>query len=60
MIVKAKVSALKDTKWHEYALRFVLGGRATVGTGVIASKYGHHWRALSRFPSDLLRQRHID
>jgi hypothetical protein len=40
MIVSAKLSALRDTKWHEYALRFVLGGLATVGTGMIASKFG--------------------
>ena len=40
MIVKAKLSAVKDTNWHEYALRFVLGGLATVGTGVIAKQYG--------------------
>lgn len=40
MIVKAKLSAAKDTKWHEYALRFGLGGLATVCTGVIASYYG--------------------
>jgi hypothetical protein len=40
VIVSTKLSALRDTKWHEYALRFVLGGLATVGTGVIASKFG--------------------
>src|SRR5207248_892486 len=26
--------------WHEYAIRFVLGGLATVGTGAIASLFG--------------------
>jgi hypothetical protein len=40
MIVKARLSALTDTKWHEYALRFGLGGFATVATGLIASKFG--------------------
>ena len=40
MIVKARLSALTDTKWHEYALRFVLGGFATVATSLIASKFG--------------------
>jgi len=40
MIVKARLSALMDTKWHEYALRFGLGGFATVATGLIASKFG--------------------
>lgn len=40
MIVKARFSALTETKWHEYALRFALGGLATVATGLIASKFG--------------------
>ncbi len=29
MLVKIKVSALRDTHWHEYALRFGLGGLAS-------------------------------
>ena len=40
MIVKARFSALADTKWYEYALRFGLGGLATVVTGLIARKFG--------------------
>ena len=40
MIVKARFSALADTKWYEYALRFGLGGLATVVTGLIASRFG--------------------
>jgi hypothetical protein len=40
MIVKARLSALTDATWHEYALRFGLGGIATVVTGLIASKFG--------------------
>lgn len=40
MIVSVKLSALKDTNWREYALRFLLGGLATVCTGLIASRYG--------------------
>ena len=40
MIVKVKLSALKDTKWREYGLQFLLGGLATVGAGLIASFYG--------------------
>jgi hypothetical protein len=40
MIVKMRLSALTDTKWHEYALRFGLGGLATVATGLIAGKFG--------------------
>ena len=31
---------MKNTKGYEYALRFVLGGLATVFTGLIASFYG--------------------
>ena len=30
MLVKIKVSALRDTHWHEYALRFGLGGLARI------------------------------
>ena len=40
MLVKIKVSALRDTHWHEYALRFGLGGLATVCTGLIAEFFG--------------------
>src|SRR5437868_6748751 len=40
MNVRIRPSALRDTRWHEYAIRFVLGGLATVGTGAIASLFG--------------------
>jgi hypothetical protein len=40
MIVKAKLSALADTKWYEYLLRFCLDGLATIATGLIAGKFG--------------------
>jgi hypothetical protein len=40
MIVKVKLEALRDTRWYEYAFRFVLGGLATVGAGLIADVYG--------------------
>ena len=40
MLVRIKVSALWDTHWHEYALRFGLGGLATVRTGLIAEVFG--------------------
>ncbi|WP_025034607.1 DUF3147 family protein [Bradyrhizobium sp. DOA9] len=40
MLVKLSTSALKETRWYEYAIRFVLGGGATVLAGVIASKFG--------------------
>ena len=37
MIVKVNLSALKNTRGYEYALRFVLGGSATVFTGEITA-----------------------
>ena len=40
MKVSADFSALKKTKWHEYAVRFLLGGSVTVVAGVLAKYYG--------------------
>jgi hypothetical protein len=40
MNIRIKLSALRETRWHEYLIRFVLGGLATVGTGAIASLFG--------------------
>ena len=40
MIVKVSSSPLKDGRWYEYLIRFVLGGMATVATGVISSQFG--------------------
>jgi hypothetical protein len=40
MIVKASFSSLKDGRWYEYIVRFVLGGAATVATGLISSRFG--------------------
>src|SRR5262252_11162216 len=40
MNIRVKLSALRETRWHEYLIRFVLGGLATVGTGAIASVFG--------------------
>lgn len=34
------VSALKRTRWYEYAARFFFGGLITAATGMIAKKYG--------------------
>ena len=31
---------LRQTEWHEYAVRFVLGGAITVVAGLIAKKFG--------------------
>jgi Protein of unknown function (DUF3147) len=40
MVVRFKFSALKQSRWYEYALRFVLGGLATVAAGVVADVWG--------------------
>jgi hypothetical protein len=40
MIVKFKPSALRQTHWYEYLVRFVLGGAMTVATGVVAARFG--------------------
>lgn len=40
MQIKVDASALTQTKWHQYAVRFALGGLITAVAGVIAKKYG--------------------
>jgi uncharacterized membrane protein (GlpM family) len=40
MTIQVDPSGLKQTKWHEYALRLVAGGIITVIAGVIARKWG--------------------
>lgn len=40
MIVHAKLSALKESRWYEYLVRFLLGGMTTLLAGVIANWYG--------------------
>lgn len=40
MPIEADLSALKHIRWHEYALRFFFGGAVTVGTGLLANRYG--------------------
>ena len=40
MLVKLSPSALKQARWYEYAVRFVLGGCATVLAGIIGSHFG--------------------
>jgi len=40
MQVKIDYSALRQTKWHDYAIRFVFGGLITAMAGLIANKYG--------------------
>jgi hypothetical protein len=40
MRARIDLSSLKETHWHQMAVRFLCGGLATVATGLIAKKYG--------------------
>jgi len=40
MIVRFKASALLQTRWYEYVIRFALGGTMTVIAGLIAARFG--------------------
>ncbi len=40
MAVKLKLSALAESRWYEYAVRFVLGGAMTALAGWIAAEWG--------------------
>jgi Protein of unknown function (DUF3147) len=40
MTIKIDSAGLKQTKWHEYALRFFAGGLITVVAGMIARRWG--------------------
>ena len=40
MIVRLKLSALRETSGREYLIRFALGGAATVVAGLIAAGFG--------------------
>jgi hypothetical protein len=40
MKIRADFSALRRTKWYEYAIRFLFGGIITAITGLIAKKFG--------------------
>ncbi|MBR0774625.1 hypothetical protein JQ625_07270 [Bradyrhizobium diazoefficiens] len=40
MLVKLSSSALKQTRWYEYVVRFLLGGLATVLAGVVGDSSG--------------------
>src|ERR1700689_3590132 len=39
-VVGTKLSALKETKPHQYLVRFLFGGAATVLAGLVAKHYG--------------------
>src|SRR5579884_81328 len=38
--IQVNPSALRQTRWHEYAVRFAAGGFITAATGIIAKKFG--------------------
>ena len=40
MRIKINFGAAKESKPHEYAIRFLFGGLVTVATGLIARKFG--------------------
>lgn len=40
MKIQVDTEALKDTKWYEYALRFLFGGAMTVAAGIITKEFG--------------------
>jgi Protein of unknown function (DUF3147) len=40
MIVQIDSSSLRETRWYEYAFRFMFGGLVTVLAGWIARKFG--------------------
>lgn len=43
---KVSFSSLKQGQWYEYLIRFVLGGAATVLTGLISSRFGPSFGGL--------------
>jgi tetrahydromethanopterin S-methyltransferase subunit C len=40
MRIQVDLSALGQTKWHDYAVRFLFGGLITALAGIIAKKFG--------------------
>jgi hypothetical protein len=40
MRIKVDLSTLGQTKWHDYAVRFLFGGLITALAGIIAKKFG--------------------
>jgi hypothetical protein len=40
MKIQINPSALAETTWHEYAVRFLFGGLITAITGIIAKEFG--------------------
>ena len=40
MRIGLNLSAVKETRWYEFAVRFLLGGLITAATGIIGKRYG--------------------
>jgi uncharacterized protein DUF3147 len=40
MLVKFESTSLRETKWSDYATRFIFGGAVTLLAGLIADRYG--------------------
>jgi hypothetical protein len=40
MQIKVDLSVLGQTKWYEYAVRFLFGGLITAVAGIIVQKFG--------------------
>jgi hypothetical protein len=40
MRIRINFASLKQTQWHEYLMRFLLGGLITVATGLVAKHFG--------------------
>jgi Protein of unknown function (DUF3147) len=40
MIVRIDLSGLRESRWYEFVIRFILGGLMTVAAGAIATFYG--------------------
>ena len=40
MKIQVDTGGLKNTKWYEYALRFLFGGAMTMVAGIIAKEFG--------------------
>jgi hypothetical protein len=61
MNIGIKWSALRETRWHEYLVRFALGGLVTAGTGAIANLFGPETGGVfSGISGDLWRKRDPD
>lgn len=40
MRIRINAAAMKETRWHQIAIRFFIGGLITAATGLIAKRYG--------------------